>query len=72
MVTQSMLRTYEGKQVVSETTFIFTTDLEPNKCLDQIKLPILPHTCTPISEIQSNHMDPDCKQYDRLLICYNV
>ena len=32
----------------------FAAALHPNKCLNQIKLPISSHTCAPISELTSD------------------
>ena len=40
----------------------FETALNLNKCLNQIKYPISPHTCTPISELRS-------KMIKRLTLC---
>ena len=49
MVAQNLLRICLGKQVLLK--YVSAHDL--NKCLDQIKLPILPYTCVPFSELPS-------------------
>ena len=51
MVTENMVRTYEGKQVFSEEQ---ETDLLLNECLKQFKKPRSLHTVAPISELPSN------------------
>ena len=50
MVAQNLLRICLGKQVLLK--YVSAHDL--NKCLDQIKLPILPYKCVPFSELPSN------------------
>ena len=42
------------KTVFFENVFKFETVVELKKCLKQIKLPILPYTCAPDSEIPTN------------------
>ena len=51
MVTKSMLRTHDGKQVFSEKK---TTVLDQVKCLKHFKYQRLRITCAPISELPSN------------------
>ena len=45
MVAENTLRMSDEKQVSFEAKF------NPNKCLKQIKLPISPYTCAPISTL---------------------
>ena len=55
MVTQNMLRTFEGKYDFSEEKKIrFMTALDLNECLIQIKEPRSIHMCAPISVLPSN------------------
>ena len=59
MVTQNIMRTYEGKQVFSENRFIFVAALDLIKFLKQIKYQrLLPLTCALISELLSNMLGP--------------
>ena len=55
MVTQNMLRTFEGKYDFSEEEKIrFMTALDLNECLIQIKEPRSLHMCAPVSVLPSN------------------
>ena len=54
MVTQNVLRTCEGKRVLSEIDSKLATALALNKCLKQIKLPKLLLTCATISMLPSS------------------
>ena len=53
MITQNTLRTCEEIQVFHEINFIFVTAFDVNRCVKQIKLPILLHTCSSISGLPS-------------------
>ena len=53
MVAQNMLRTCEGKHVLSKMDFKLVTALSTNKCPNQIKLPISPYMYTPFSKLPS-------------------
>ena len=54
MVTQNMLRTCEENRTFSTEKNRFATALDLNKCIKQIKLPILRRTCAPFFEVPSN------------------
>ena len=54
MVTQSLLRIYEGKQAFTDINFRFTTALNFNICPEHFKWPNLLQKCAPISELPSN------------------
>ena len=53
MVTQKQMRTRVGNQYFSQINVIYTTALDLNKCLKQIKLTISLYTCVPISDTRS-------------------
>ena len=52
MVTHKRLR--EGKRVFCENNARFAVVVDLNKCLNQIKLPILLDTCAPFPELPLN------------------
>ena len=55
-VTQSMLRTYEVKQVFSEREKIgFNDSAEVTECIQQIEIPNFLHMCAPCFELLSNN-----------------
>ena len=51
MLTQNMVRMYED---IFKTNNKLETAFHSNKCSNQIKLPILPHTCVHFSKLPSN------------------
>ena len=54
MVTQNTLRTCLVRKIYSEDKFEFSTALDLNKCLQQIKLPILLYMGASISKLPAN------------------
>ena len=62
MVNQSTLRPCEGTQVV----FRFATAVKLNKCLKQINLHFLLHTCAPNIELPSNTSSVFCHKIKSL------
>ena len=54
MVTQTILRTDEGKEVFFEEKLRFVADLDLLKYLKQIRKPILLLPCAPTSRLPSN------------------
>ena len=54
MVTQNILRTFDGSQIFTENHFKFVTAVDKNKCLLQVKLPISLHTYISNYELPSN------------------
>ena len=72
MVTQSTLRTYDGKQVLMEIFFKLTTALDLKKSPKQIKLPISLFTWAPISELPSKMSTMDVSLNPKVFFITNL